>query len=171
MENLDNISIQKTNNTPPPPPTEAYLNNVNQLSLQKRVNEKLKLFTTLHFAFSGLSFIGLGLIFLHYKIMNFIFNNKEFIESAEKQADLPFNPETFFEIFKWLYVAFGILTIISITINFLNGLFLSKRKNRMTCIILSSINCIFFPFGTALGIVTIYHLQKDEYINLFDSSD
>lgn len=170
MENSNIKLVQNSNSTPPPPPATAYISNPTQLKAEKKIKEKVKLFTILHFVFSGLSLLGLGFIFLHYKIMNFVFSNEEFFKSTEKQKDLPFNPETFFEIFKLIYLAFGILAIISIVINFLNGSLLSKMRNRMTSIILSAINCIFFPLGTALGIATIYHLQKDEFINLYEKS-
>lgn len=38
---------------------------------------------------------------------------------------------------------------------------LKKRQKRMFCMIVAGIECLFMPFGTILGILTILFLNKD----------
>ena len=50
--------------------------------------------------------------------------------------------------------AFGILTIIS-------GRRIAQRRSRVFSMVIAGINCISFPFGTALGVFTFIMLSKE----------
>lgn len=44
---------------------------------------------------------------------------------------------------------------------------LGKRENYKFCFIISAIQCLIFPFGTALGVWTLVMLMKDDVKELF----
>lgn len=52
---------------------------------------------------------------------------------------------------------------------FLVGVKLKKYKSRIFCIAVAGFECIIFPIGTVLGILTIAILTKNSVIKRFDS--
>jgi hypothetical protein len=69
--------------------------------------------------------------------------------------------------------ALGFLFVIFSVPEIIGGIFLLQRKSwaRILVLILGFINLIDIPFGTALGIYTIWVLFKDETIAIFAQSD
>lgn len=63
-----------------------------------------------------------------------------------------------------LQVAFGILIVV--TAHKINN-----RRSRIFCIVIATIECIFWPIGTFLGIFTIIVLRKKSVIKIFESDD
>lgn len=53
----------------------------------------------------------------------------------------------------------------------LNGYYIKNRKWLKYCMIMSGIETIFTPFGTALGVFTIILLTKPNIKNLFDQGE
>jgi hypothetical protein len=51
------------------------------------------------------------------------------------------------------------------------GLLKKKPWGRTLILIVSVLGLVFFPFGTALGIYSIYVLTHQETIKLFEASD
>lgn len=49
------------------------------------------------------------------------------------------------------------------------GYFLSKRQNHTFCLVVGGIECIFFPFGTVLGVFTIIVLVRPTVKALFEA--
>lgn len=98
--------------------------------------------------------IGLGLaIVLGYIPMDEL--------EAEAREDLPFEPE----MFGWIFVIVGgacllIGQAVSICI-ILSGRWIKQRRRHLFSFILGCILCMFFPFGTVLGVFTIVLLNKD----------
>ncbi|MBV8781724.1 MAG: hypothetical protein JO353_10035 [Phycisphaerae bacterium] len=72
----------------------------------------------------------------------------------------------FFIIFGGLAVALGwtlaILTMIS-------GLFIRRRRNRLFSLIVAGIDCLWFPFGTVLGVFTFIVLLRDSVRSSYSS--
>ncbi len=60
-------------------------------------------------------------------------------------------------IFGW---GLGILSIIS-------GRRILQRRSRVFSIVVAAVNCISFPFGTALGVCTIVVLSKERVKALY----
>jgi hypothetical protein len=58
--------------------------------------------------------------------------------------------------------SFGFLTILS-------GRRIAQRRSRTFSIVMAAVNCISFPFGTALGVFTIIALTKDSVKVLYMS--
>ena len=71
----------------------------------------------------------------------------------------------------WMFVIMGSVFIligwaISICI-IVPGRKLKQRKNRMYCMVVAGIECMFMPFGTVLGVFTLITLNKDSIKETF----
>jgi hypothetical protein len=44
---------------------------------------------------------------------------------------------------------------------------LKKRKNRVFCMVVAGIECIFMPLGTVLGVFTLIVLNKESIQEIF----
>jgi hypothetical protein len=49
----------------------------------------------------------------------------------------------------------------------LSGRFIQRRVNRTFSIVVSGFLCLFFPFGTILGIFTLIVLTRESVIRLY----
>lgn len=71
----------------------------------------------------------------------------------------------------WVFLVVSTLIIlVGLTVavcTVLTGYYLTRRKKYNFCFAVSILECLFFPFGTALGIVTLIMLNKDESKQLF----
>ncbi|MEI7908389.1 MAG: hypothetical protein WCK77_02005 [Verrucomicrobiota bacterium] len=127
--------------------------------------DQLRLLAIFHFVIAGLAIVGLGFLGLHYVIMHTVMTNPEMWKN-QKGGGPP--PEQFFAIFKWLYVVLGSLMVVGGVGNLLSGLFLRKQVNRVFSLIVAGIDCVQFPFGTALGVFTFIVLLRDSVREIYE---
>ena len=78
-------------------------------------------------------------------------------------------------LFGWLFILFAAGMII-FGLSFavclvLAGRFLSRRVHYTFCFVMAALACMFFPFGTVLGIFTIIVLSRTGVRDLFDRPD
>jgi len=52
----------------------------------------------------------------------------------------------------------------------LAGRFLAARRNRTYCLVMAGLACMFVPFGTVLGVLTIIVLMRDSVRIQFDGA-
>jgi hypothetical protein len=122
-----------------------------------RDREHLRVLAVFHFVLAGMLFIGIAFLFVHHQIMGAFFENPEFW----KNQNNPGPPPEFFHAFIWLYVFLGFILVAATSLNILSGLCLYYRKYRMFSMAVGGLNCLQFPFGTALGVFTILVLMRD----------
>jgi len=71
----------------------------------------------------------------------------------------------------WLFVIMGTVFIVlgwSMAVCILlAGRKLKKRQNRIFCMVIAGVECIFMPFGTILGVLTLIALNKDSIKDIF----
>ena len=71
-----------------------------------------------------------------------------------------------------MFVVFGILFssvfMVFAAMKFYAGYCLSRRKNRVYCLVVAGISLIGFPFSTILGIFSLIVLLRDSVRELFD---
>ena len=100
----------------------------------------------------GLAFIGVG----------------AFIASSPQIAQTNNPPPPWFGA---IFAGIGALVFVSVegmaALSFLTGRFLSKRQHRTFCVVISALNCMSLPFGTALGVFTLVVLQRPSVKALF----
>jgi hypothetical protein len=67
--------------------------------------------------------------------------------------------------FGWFFIGFGgIAMMVGLTLGILNivsGRRIEARRSRVFSFVIAGINCVSFPFGTALGVFTFILLSKD----------
>lgn len=126
----------------------------------------LKLLGVFHFVLAGLSVAGLGFLFLHRALMQTVINHPE-AWNTPKGAGPP--PAEFFAIFQWFYVVMGVFIIAGGVLNAISGWCILKRRGRMFSLIAAGIDCLMFPFGTALGVFTLTVLLRDSVLEVYET--
>lgn len=131
--------------------------------IQKTDNDHLKLLVIFHYIYGVFSALGILFIGLHYFIMSSVFRSPQVMSEFEKNAssEIPFNPETFIDLFVWFYILMGLSMIGIATLNILSARFITLRKNRTFSMVTAGINCLQMPLGTALGVFTFIVLLRD----------
>ncbi|MEM9080042.1 MAG: hypothetical protein AAGC74_05050 [Verrucomicrobiota bacterium] len=143
----------------------------------------LKLLSVFHYIYAGFCLLGIVFVVLHFFAMDTIFSQPEIWEppSATSNSSPPSNPaaipptpsptptptspppealESIMAIFRVFYVLVAIICLLLALFNFLTARFLTKRNNRIFCLINAGINCLNIPLGTILGIFTIIVLLR-----------
>ena len=137
----------------------------------RKDRENIKLLAIFHFIMSGLSFLGLLFLPMHYAFMNRMMNAPMMTQPQNGQpAPDPATMASFLDMFVWFYLGMGILIFVGAIMELLCGLFLLKKKHRMFCLVVSGLNCLSVPIGTALGICTIIVLTKDSVIASYEQA-
>lgn len=71
----------------------------------------------------------------------------------------------------WLFALIGgtiiLIGLVFATCVILSGRFLSLRKHYTYCFVIACIQCLFIPFGTALGVFTIIVLSRESVKQIF----
>lgn len=130
--------------------------------------EHLKLLAIFHYVMAGFSIIG-GLGGAVYMAMGIFFVRVMPTLPATAGAHPP-PPEM--ANFGWMFFVIGALvTLLCIAMavcQILAGRWISARKNRTFCLVISGIECLSIPFGTVLGIFTIMVLGRPTVTALFE---
>lgn len=123
----------------------------------------LKLLAVFHFVLAGLAVVGLGFLFLHWFFMHAIIGNPEMMRNAKGGPP----PEAFFAIFKWFYLFMGACIVTMGVANLISGWCILKRRARMFSLVVAGIDCMGFPFGTALGVFTLVVLLRESVAEVY----
>ena len=77
-------------------------------------------------------------------------------------------------VFGWFFIVMALVFIICglafAACLVLAGRFLSRREHYLFCFVMAALACIFFPFGTVLGVFTIIVLSRPTVKELFTRS-
>lgn len=77
-------------------------------------------------------------------------------------------------MFGWFFIVVALVFIMCglalATCLVLAGRFLSRREHYLFCFVIAALACIFFPFGTVLGVFTIIVLSRPAVKELFTRS-
>jgi heme/copper-type cytochrome/quinol oxidase subunit 2 len=126
--------------------------------------QQLKLLATLHYVWAALqAFTGLiGVLFIAAGA---------FIAFMPQVAEAKNPPPAWFGA---IFAGFGVMVVVLVeamaVLTFLVARYLSRRTHHTYCMVMSGINCLSIPFGTALGIFTILTLQKPSVRATFDGA-
>ena len=142
--------------SPPPPP------------LPDPDRDHLRLLSIFHYVLAGIDLLGLAVLVGHYALMGLIFSNSAAWESAKNPP--PFEPRDFMGVMLGFYVVIGALVVGMTVLTLLSGIFIARRRNRMFSMTIAGINCLSFPFGTALGAFTLIVLMRDRVERLYRES-
>src|SRR5689334_23330525 len=114
-------------------------------------NSHLSLLAIFHYVLAALSLVGLGFLFLHWFILHSVFQNPE-VWKEQKNGPAP---KQLFAIFQWFYLFGGFMIVSAGICNLLSAIFIQQRRARMFSLIVAGLDCLCFPFGTALGVFTL----------------
>jgi hypothetical protein len=121
--------------------------------------QHLNLLSIFHYIVAGFAVL-FSCIFLIYIGIGLVFLLGEF---DSKSAPPPF--------MGWFFLLFGSMFVIAgwtlATFIFINARKLKNRKSWKFCLVIAGIECIFSPFGTILGVFTIFVLMRDSVKELF----
>ncbi|MDF7800853.1 hypothetical protein P4C99_15365 [Pontiellaceae bacterium B1224] len=129
-----------------------------------KLTEQINLLGIFHYVVGGIMALLSCMPFIHV-FMGLMIVNGGFAESGTSQST---PPDAWFG---WIFVIMGSIAILlgwlsSIAI-LIAGNKLRKKKNRMYCLVIAGIECMFMPLGTVLGVFTLIALTKEESKTLF----
>lgn len=131
---------------------------------QRKIDaEHLKILAIFHFVLAGLSVVFLGFLCLHWLFLHAILTNPEIMKEAKNGPP----PAAFFHVFQWFYLFFGTMIVSSGLMNLAAGWGILRRRWRVFCLIAAGVNCLGFPFGTALGAFTLVVLLRESVAELY----
>ena len=128
--------------------------------------QHLKLLAIFHYVLAGFALVGLGFLALHWFVMETVFSNPETWKNS--QGSPP--PAQFMAVFKWFYIAMGVLIVASGVANVVSGSLIRQRRGRVFSLVVAGVNCLAFPFGTVLGVFTFVVLARPSVEELYTST-
>jgi len=128
--------------------------------------KQLDLLSIFHFVLGGILALFSCFPFMHV-IMGVLIVSGKFFEGTDGGHPPP-------NTFGWIFIIMGSLVILcgwtlSVFV-LIAGFKLKKRKNRMFCMVIGAIECVFMPFGTVLGVFTLIALNKDSIKQTYGQS-
>lgn len=133
-------------------------------ALVNRDTEHLRLLEIFHYVDAGISALFALIPVIHVTIGLFLVMNPEAFAETRGRGGPP--PE-----FGWLFVIIGgffiLFGLTAATLVLVAGRSIAKRKRYLFCLIVAGLNCIWFPFGTALGVFTFIVLLRPSVRDLF----
>lgn len=129
--------------------------------------DHLRVLAICHYITAGLTLLMSGFIPLHYAIMKMVFTSPEMTNPKPGQPAMPFDPAAFFALFQWFYVIAAVFMVAAVVLTAMSGRFIQRRVNRLFSLIMAGFSCMFFPFGTALGVFTFIVLTRDSVRRLY----
>ncbi|SRR5258705_2590723 len=133
---------------------------------QKKDTEHLRLLSVFHFVIAGFALLGIVFILLHFLLMSAVMSPGFW--KSHNAGNPP--PKEVMTILAVVYVVAGFFIIAGAVLNFLSGLFLRRRQNRLFSMIVAGLNCLHVPLGTALGVFTFIVLSRESVGRLYEQN-
>jgi hypothetical protein len=131
-------------------------------TLPDQNEQHLRLLSIFHYVVGGLLGLFACMPIIHMVI------GIVFIVSPGSMGDAGGPPP---ELFGWIFVIIGGLFVLggwSVAVCvILAGRFLASRTHHTFCLVVAGVECLFMPFGTVLGILTLIVLSKAEVKAMF----
>ena len=127
--------------------------------------EHLNLLVLFHYIVAGLGALGACLPIFHV-IMGVMIVNGRFPMAGPAQTATP--PP---EFVGYMFIGLGVFFILSgwalAFCAFLSGRFIKRREKRIFSFVVAGLLCVFFPFGTALGVFSFVVLSRDSVKRIY----
>jgi len=139
-----------------------------ELNKQAIIDEEhLKLLVIFHRIY-GILVIAFSLLgFLYFLLFNFLLSFSKNYSRFTNEINFQALPQEFLNLFLIIIV---VVIIISLTIgvcNLLSAQYIKKRKLRIFSIVIACIDCLSFPLGTILGVMTLVVLSRNSVIEFY----
>ena len=126
--------------------------------------EHLRLLSFFHYVYAGLSLLMALLPLVHVALGIAILAG-----AMSPSGKNPPSPQAVGLLFIFAGGLFSLFGWASMLAAFFAGRFLARKKHRIFCMVVGGIWCIFFPYGTLLGIFTLLVLNRPSVQALFDT--
>jgi|HigsolmetaAR204D_1030405.scaffolds.fasta_scaffold13316_2 hypothetical protein len=126
--------------------------------------EHLRLLSIFHVIAGALGLVGV-LFSLFYLVMFQTFLASP--EAGVPPSDLP--SEQMLSLFRWLISGTAVWLLVCAVANLVSAYYLRARRRRTFSMVVAGVNCIFFPLGTLLGVLTLIVLNRGSVIQMYDS--
>ena len=127
----------------------------------------LKLLSIFHYVVGGLSAIFSCMFLIHLFIGIAVLNSPESWSGGNGQSP----PQFVGYLFTFIGGLFFLLGMIVSGLVIYSGVLLKRLRKRMFSFVVASIECLFMPFGTILGVFTIIVLSKESVKQMYAESD
>lgn len=126
-------------------------------------DEHLKLLSIFHYVVGGMGSLFSCMPLIHMGIgLTFILAPEQMGQNGGESV-----PEFVGWMFFILGFSFFLIGQITSLVIIISGRFIAKRKNYFYSFVVGCIECIFFPFGTVLGVFTIIVLSRESVKELY----
>ena len=122
--------------------------------------EHLRLLSFVYYLYGGMTAF-FGLFGALYLILGLVFAVNPPPSTARE------DPRILGYIFTALGGVFLLIAAVVATADFLVARYLNRRRHYTFCLIVAGFNCLWIPFGTALGVCTILVLQRPAVKTMF----
>lgn len=136
-----------------------------------RDRDHLRLLSIFHYVLGGIG-IALSSIFIIHVIMGLVIFINPDVFTSSNAANAPPPPPRELGL---VFVAIGSLIILGGwtlgTLTILSGRKISQIRARTFSLVMAGINCLGFPFGTALGVCTLIVLMRESVSKLYAEAE
>jgi hypothetical protein len=122
--------------------------------------EHLKLLSIFHYIVSGIAALCACIPFIHLALGLFLIIAPGRMAANEPPAFLGWFFVTLASFFILVGWAFAVLVLIA-------GRFIAQRRRYTFCFVMGCVECLFMPFGTVLGVFTIFVLMRLSVKDMF----
>lgn len=136
--------------------------------------QHLLLLRIFHYIFAGLQGLYGLLLLFQLVLLNSMYSNitssafRDFeVEGQTINLSPPSHPSAPLTVMSMLMFALLALVVVMILCNLITAHSLAVRRNYTFCLVISGINCMLAPIGTALGVFTIVVLLRPSVKRLF----
>ena len=126
--------------------------------------EHLRLLSIFHYVVSGLLGLFACIPLIHVAIGAMFILHPDAFNKGQPQ---PFPAQIFGLIFMMLGGVIVLGGWLVAALIFTAGRVLGRHKHHMFCVVIAALSCIFFPFGTALGVFSLLVLLRPSVKELF----
>jgi hypothetical protein len=132
------------------------------VALVDQDEEHLRLLSTLHYVYAGVSAFFACIPIIHFAVGMVLITNPSMFGTGKNAPP---------EFIGYLFAIIGALAVVvgwTVAIcSFFVGRFLARRRHRLFCLIVSGVNCTMMPLGTALGVFTLIVLLRPAVKEMF----
>jgi len=125
--------------------------------------DHLRLLSIFHYIVGGLTLVAACIPIVHFTIGMMMLTRPGFFGNHPPPVPLP--------VIGAIFVAFAAVIIVCgcamAICTILSGRYLQRQVHRTFSFVVAAINCISFPFGTALGVLTIIVLSRESVRALY----
>jgi len=122
----------------------------------------LELLAKFHYILAGITAVFSSIPLLHF-IMGLLIISGKIFQESNTPVPPPFMG-WMFVIVSSVFIMFGWCMAVFV---FIGGRKLKQHKNRIFCMVVAGIECMFMPLGTILGVFTIILLNKESIKDIF----